>query len=204
MRAYGLRCRYRYRFYFWRGRRWATNGHILIQEDHLSHLEAGRKAMAPKAHWRSVPIERMEAILSGMLDGLSTVERRNREKARRQREILLAARRVFFSKGIHRATVDDVASAAELSKGAIYLYFDSKEALLAHLLLEGLQILLADEIDSLGRERMFSDMDNWGYSFRLGSSRAWFEQDAGDALDWLLTHNLLDAQKRPMLALRQA
>ena len=67
-----------------------------------------------------------------------------------------------------------------------------------------LQILLADEIDSLGRERMFSDMDNWGYSFRLGSSRAWFEQDSGDALDWLLTHNLLDAQKSPLAALRQA
>ena len=67
-----------------------------------------------------------------------------------------------------------------------------------------LQILLADEIDSLGRDRMFSDMDNWGYSFRLGSSRAWFEHDAGDALDWLLTHKLLDAQKRPRAALRQA
>ena len=51
-----------------------------------------------------------------------------------------------------------------------------------------LQILLADEIDSLGRERMFSDMDSWGYSFRLGSSRAWFEEDAEDALGWLITH----------------
>lgn len=66
-----------------------------------------------------------------------------------------------------------------------------------------LQILLADEIDSLGRERMFSDMDNWGYSFRLGSSRAWFEHDAGDALDWLIMHKLVDARKRPLLRLRQ-
>ena len=67
-----------------------------------------------------------------------------------------------------------------------------------------LQILLADEIDSLGRERMFADMDRWGYSFRLGSSRAWFEQDAEDALDWLTRHNLLDAAQRPRLTLRQA
>jgi len=66
-----------------------------------------------------------------------------------------------------------------------------------------LQILLADEIDSLGRERMLSDMDNWGYSFRLGSSRAWFEEDADDALGWLITHNLLDSRQRPRLALRQ-
>ena len=66
-----------------------------------------------------------------------------------------------------------------------------------------LQILLADEIDSLGRERMFCDMDNWGYSFRLGSSRAWFEHDAGDALDWLITHKLVDGRKRPLAGLRQ-
>ena len=67
-----------------------------------------------------------------------------------------------------------------------------------------LQILLADEIDSLGRERMFSDMDSWGYSFRLGSSRAWFELDAEDALDWLMTHKLVDTRKRPLLGLRQS
>lgn len=73
---------------------------------------------------------------------MSTTERRNREKARRQQEILQAARDVFFRKGIHRATVDDVAARAELSKGTIYLYFESKESLLAHLLLEGLEILL--------------------------------------------------------------
>ena len=67
-----------------------------------------------------------------------------------------------------------------------------------------LQILLADQIDSLGRERMFSDMDSWGYSFRLGSSRAWFEEDAEDALGWLIAHKLVDHHKRPRLRLRQA
>ncbi len=64
-----------------------------------------------------------------------------------------------------------------------------------------LQILLADEIDNLGRERMFCDMDNWGYSFRLGSSRAWSEEDAEDALGWLIAHNLLDSRQRPRLTL---
>jgi hypothetical protein len=66
-----------------------------------------------------------------------------------------------------------------------------------------LQILLADEIPSHGRKRMFSDMDSWGYSFRLGSSRAWFEHDAEDALDWLITRNLLDSRLCPRLTLRQ-
>ena len=65
-----------------------------------------------------------------------------------------------------------------------------------------LQILLADKIYSLGRERMFADMDSWGYSFRLGSSKAWFERDAEDALDWLATHKLVDHCMRPLLRLR--
>ena len=65
-----------------------------------------------------------------------------------------------------------------------------------------LQILLADEIGSLGRERMLIDMDSWGYSFRLGSSRAWFEHDAEDALDWLITRNLLDSRQCLRLTLQ--
>jgi hypothetical protein len=48
-----------------------------------------------------------------------------------------------------------------------------------------LQILLADELPMLGRHRMFADMDAWGYTFRLGSAQAWFEQDAADACAWL-------------------
>lgn len=48
-----------------------------------------------------------------------------------------------------------------------------------------LQILLSDDIKGIGRERMMSDMDAWGYSFRLGSAKAWFEQDAEDALAFL-------------------
>jgi AcrR family transcriptional regulator len=74
---------------------------------------------------------------------LSTAERRAREKAQRRREILDAARQEFFERGFHRPTVDDVAARAEVSKGTIYLYFVSKEEILAHLLLEGLDLLLA-------------------------------------------------------------
>ncbi len=59
-----------------------------------------------------------------------------------------AAREVFFEKGIHRATVDDVAAQAEVSKGTVYLYFQSKESILAHLLLEGLSILLSQLEDA--------------------------------------------------------
>lgn len=58
-----------------------------------------------------------------------------------------------------------------------------------------LQIVLADELPEMGRERMMQDMDAWGYTFRLGSSSAWFEQDADDALAWLNRYQLLDQQQ---------
>lgn len=48
-----------------------------------------------------------------------------------------------------------------------------------------LQILLADALPKVGRARMLADMDAWGYSFRLGSARAWFEHDAEDARAFL-------------------
>jgi hypothetical protein len=48
-----------------------------------------------------------------------------------------------------------------------------------------LQILLADRLPGVGKQRLMKDMDEWGYSFRLGSTREWFEGDAEDALRWL-------------------
>ena len=66
-----------------------------------------------------------------------------------------------------------------------------------------LQVLLSEHIAEMGRERMFSDMDAWGYSFRLGSSKAWFKQDAEDALTWLQHYGLVDNTGQPAWKLRQ-
>lgn len=60
-----------------------------------------------------------------------------------------------------------------------------------------LQVLLADELPGVGRSRLFADMDAWGYSFRLGKTRAWFEGDAGDARSWLREHGVIDGSDRP-------
>jgi len=54
-----------------------------------------------------------------------------------------------------------------------------------------LQILLADALPGVGRTRVMTDMDAWGYSFRLGSTRAWFEHDADEARQWLAQRDLL-------------
>ena len=59
-----------------------------------------------------------------------------------------------------------------------------------------LQILLADVLPNVGRERMCRDMDEWGYTFRLGSAAAWFGEDAEDARQWLIDHDLIDAEGR--------
>jgi hypothetical protein len=66
-----------------------------------------------------------------------------------------------------------------------------------------LQILLAGQLPGMGRERMMQDMDAWGYSFRLGSTRAWFRRDAEDAYQWLLAHGLVDELRQPTWKLRQ-
>ena len=65
-----------------------------------------------------------------------------------------------------------------------------------------LQALLADQLPDYSRLQLFADMDAWGYHFRLGSTQAWFEQDAEDARHWLLQQGLIDVQSRPLMQRR--
>ncbi|MFV2060206.1 MAG: hypothetical protein ACC653_05940 [Gammaproteobacteria bacterium] len=54
-----------------------------------------------------------------------------------------------------------------------------------------LQILLSDRLNNFSRNTMFKDMDNWGYTFRLGSAKRWFENDAQDAKNWLISKKII-------------
>jgi hypothetical protein len=65
-----------------------------------------------------------------------------------------------------------------------------------------LQILMAQELPNVGMPRIFADMDEWGYSFRLGSAATWFAEDADDARQWLLRSGLIDEDGRITYALR--
>ncbi|MFQ6678199.1 MAG: TetR/AcrR family transcriptional regulator [Fidelibacterota bacterium] len=64
-------------------------------------------------------------------------ERKEKEKQQRRDDILQAAKGVFFSKGLVSATMDEIAEKSELSKGTLYLYFQSKEELYLSLLHDG-------------------------------------------------------------------
>jgi hypothetical protein len=65
-----------------------------------------------------------------------------------------------------------------------------------------LQVILAQSLPQVGQARMFRDMDEWGYTFRLGSAAQWFAEDAADARDWLMCHGVLDSASRPTYVCR--
>ena len=71
---------------------------------------------------------------------MGIAERKEREKEYRKESILDAAQKVFFEKGLHLSTMDEIAETAELAKGTLYLYYHSKEDLYLAVLLRGLSI----------------------------------------------------------------
>ena len=74
---------------------------------------------------------------------MGTLERREREKLRRRKEIADAAKKVFTRKGFKGATMEDIAREAELSPGTLYLYVKNKDELFASLNLSFLDFVQA-------------------------------------------------------------
>ncbi len=82
-------------------------------------------------------------------------ERRARERAERRQQILEAARRLFLDQGFDETSVEEIAEAAEVSKGLVYFYFRSKDELLAALVRETYTPLL----EALNRLEQETDQD---------------------------------------------
>src|SRR3954454_16447215 len=61
---------------------------------------------------------------------MSAAKKRERRPAERPDEIAQAALKLFCAKGYNSTTIDEIAAAAGITKGAVYHHFDSKEALL--------------------------------------------------------------------------
>ena len=106
---------------------------------------------------------------------MAKLSRREREKLSRRNEILRAAWEVFSSKDYDSATIDEIAEAAELSKGTVYLYFQSKAALFFSTLEMGIE-----EIFSIVQEVLSSNDDPVdGLNEMIKSLLNFFEENVG-------------------------
>ena len=65
---------------------------------------------------------------------MGIAERKTREKEERRKLILDVAKELILARGIPAISMQDIADAAELSKATLYLYFQSKEAILTEIL----------------------------------------------------------------------
>jgi TetR/AcrR family transcriptional regulator, cholesterol catabolism regulator len=71
----------------------------------------------------------------------------------RLEEVLQSARNIFFAKGFHATSIEDVARDVGLLKGSLYYYIKSKDDLLFQLLLAGIEdsdAFIAQNIDPAG------------------------------------------------------
>ena len=110
--------------------------------------------------------------------------------ASRRRRILDASAVCFARDGLHRATVDDVATASGLSKGALYGYFKSKEDMVAALKVESVQ-RDASVIRAATQHREPEE----ALAAMLSGVVADASRDAGDALAAMLSGVVADASR---------
>ena len=75
---------------------------------------------------------------------------RKRRKEARPSELTAAALALFVEKGFAATRLDDVASHAGVSKGTLYLYFDSKEDLFKAVIAEGIVPRIAEAVQYIG------------------------------------------------------
>src|SRR5512139_2202895 len=92
---------------------------------------------------------------------------RHRRKEARPGELVAAALQLFVEKGFAATRLEDVATRAGVSKGTLYLYFDSKEALFKAVIEEGIMPVVAEgEAIAAGHDGSAFDLlqrllDNW-------------------------------------------
>ncbi len=67
-----------------------------------------------------------------------------------------------------------------------------------------LQICLTDLLPEIDRNQLMADMDSWGYSFRLGTTRDWFTGDSEDARQLLIQWGLIDHRQRFQFCVRSS
>ncbi len=91
----------------------------------------------------------------------------------RHAEILEAARKVFAEKGYTRASVEDIAHAAGIAKGTLYLYYPSKHDIYREALKRGLGAL-CDELEA--KVKAENNCEAKVRAF-ISAKLTWFEQN---------------------------
>jgi hypothetical protein len=72
---------------------------------------------------------KVKKIKIGPEEKMGIKERRIRREKIRQKQILDAAKKLFFEQGFAATSMNQIAKKVELSKGTLYLYFKNKEEL---------------------------------------------------------------------------
>src|ERR1700719_4675251 len=132
----------------------------------------------------------------------STRLTREQSKANARERLLAAARSVFASSGFHGASVEEIASRAGLSTGALYSNFDGKEDLFL--------VLMEREIDEHAREISEAVRARFSVAERTtGGARRWMTMIEREPELLLLlmefsAYGVRDAQIRPKLAAQYA
>jgi AcrR family transcriptional regulator len=72
---------------------------------------------------------------------MTLVERRQKEKDQRRKNVINIASKLFFLKGYEKVSMDEIANEAEVSKATLYFYFNDKESLYFAIVNRGIKIL---------------------------------------------------------------
>ena len=121
--------------------------------------------------------------------------RQDAEKQERRASILDAAERVFFAKGYDRATMDDIARQAKLSRGLLYVYFRDKQDILASIVLRAAESLRQRFRDTDRAElRGIDRIEAMGLNYLAFSIEEpnYFDVLTRAASDWLQADTLKD------------
>jgi AcrR family transcriptional regulator len=127
---------------------------------------------------------------------------REQSKANTRERLLLAARRVFARHGFHAASVEEIASEAGFSTGALYSNFDGKEDLFLFLMDREIDEHAREISDAVGARASVSER-------ATGGARQWMTMIEREPEALLLfmefwAYGVRDASMRPKVAARFA
>ncbi len=75
---------------------------------------------------------------------MGIIERKNRDRQKRIKEIIDGAKDIFISKGFKNSTMNDIANMSDLSRRTLYLYFHNKEEILLTIAVNTLEKLVTE------------------------------------------------------------